>query len=73
MAGIGWVLPLGRNYEISLKLSWWKPWDKIEIRRSFYFNRLALKRSSEVALSYIIAFICINLEFMIYGNGGIYD
>ena len=73
MTGIGWVVPLSKKLDISLTFNWWKPWDKIEFRKSFYFNREALRQDTEIVFSYILAFICVSLEFIIYGNGGTND
>ena len=73
MAGIGWIIPLSKKLDISLALNWWKPWNKIELRRSFYFNREALEQDTEVVFSYVLAFICVSVEFEVYRNGGIDD
>ena len=73
MAGIGWVVPLIKEYDVSLTFNWWNPLNKIEIRKSFYFNREAINQDTEIIFSYILSLICVSLEFIVYRNGGIND
>jgi hypothetical protein len=75
MTGIGWVCRLSQKYSISLTLRWWKPWDKIEFKRSLYINfeRMRACTNSENIFSFTLALIFLKIEFEIYGNGGIND
>lgn len=70
MTGIGWTVPLCKKYDICLSFSWWNPLNKIEFRKSFYFNRENMESTGEIIFSYILAFICIDLKFEIFRNGG---
>ena len=75
MTGIGWFRPLSRRYSVSLTLRWWKPWDKIELKRSLYINfeRMRAYTNTENIFSLTLALIFLKIEFEIYGNGGIND
>ena len=56
MAGINWVVPLNRKYDISLSISWWNLLNRLEVRKSFYFNREAFSMNDEIVFSYILSF-----------------
>jgi hypothetical protein len=68
MKGMGWTFPLSQKYKISLTLRWWKPWDKIEFKRSFYLNfeRIRSNYCTENVFSYTLALICLKIEFEIW-------